>query len=538
MKRVVDVLYGLKGYPNAARFTDFKTDLFANGDTPGIVMDTAVAIGISVTGVTTTAFSNSGATTTAFSNSGACTTGVSLSGTATTQVSITGTCTTGIDIDESAATTTAIAIGSSISAGMPMSSTKQGLIRAFGQIAASEVLTADIRGIWARVRVDAGCDMTGGYQICGVQGSTKMYGVSGDTTTALWMHSGVYGSFESDSEEYCSVLSGGNIAGVVGILGLGAGFTIDTGGIAAAVQALSNCNAAMTATGTFAGVYIGTAYGASSPLVFTTGVYIANSTCTTGISIGTCTTGISVAGAALSVGIDFVAGSVTTGTLIDYVGISGKVSGYLFNGTMTTSTLTGTTIVDDFSCTCAHDGLSNDTLRMFRRIWTGTMPNGSAAADFILAEFAWNGTYGDGGAESEGGDPTILTLSSTTTFNDLSANFRALDIDISGITLTSVALVYGIDITGKTGVDAGINITTATAGIRIAGTITNGIDVTAAASMTNLLKFDAVAGVLVASDVDPTETPSDGGLGADGVITILIGDDTCYIPYFTALHDM
>ena len=34
MKRVVDVLYGLKGYPNSARFTEFKTDLFANGTTP------------------------------------------------------------------------------------------------------------------------------------------------------------------------------------------------------------------------------------------------------------------------------------------------------------------------------------------------------------------------------------------------------------------------------------------------------------------------------------------------------------------------
>jgi len=31
MKRVVDVLYGLRGYPNAARFTDFKTD-FKNYD--------------------------------------------------------------------------------------------------------------------------------------------------------------------------------------------------------------------------------------------------------------------------------------------------------------------------------------------------------------------------------------------------------------------------------------------------------------------------------------------------------------------------
>ena len=536
MKRVVDVLYGLKGYPNAARFTDFKTDLFANGDTPGIVMDTAVAIGISVTGVTTTAFSNSGATTTAFSNSGACTTGVSLSGTATTQVSITGTCTTGIDIDESAATTTAIAIGSSISAGMPMSSTKQGLIRAFGQIAASEVLTADIRGIWARVRVDAGCDMTGGYQICGVQGSTKMYGVSGDTTTALWMHSGVYGSFESDSEEYCSVLSGGNIAGVVGILGLGAGFTIDTGGIAAAVQALSNCNAAMTATGTFAGVYIGTAYGASSPLVFTTGVYIANSTCTTGISIGACTTGVAFSGLVGGNCLDFAATVVTTGSLFDYVGITGKVSGYLFNGSCTTSTLTATTIFDDFSCSCASDGLAADTLRGIRRIWSGAMPNGTAAVDFKFVELQWSSTYGT--AATKGGTPMILSLDCDATINDSAANFTALNVDLSGMTLTSVANVYGLNITGKTGVDSAIYITTATAGISLAGTFTNGIDVLAATTMTNLLKFDSVAGCVIASDVNPNETPSDGGIGCDAVIRVLINTTPYYIPIFNALHDM
>ena len=41
MRRVVDVLYGLKGYPNATRFAEFKEDLFANGATPSIEIDTA-----------------------------------------------------------------------------------------------------------------------------------------------------------------------------------------------------------------------------------------------------------------------------------------------------------------------------------------------------------------------------------------------------------------------------------------------------------------------------------------------------------------
>jgi hypothetical protein len=39
MKRVVDVLYGMKGYPNAANFADFKADLFANGTTTAAAIE-------------------------------------------------------------------------------------------------------------------------------------------------------------------------------------------------------------------------------------------------------------------------------------------------------------------------------------------------------------------------------------------------------------------------------------------------------------------------------------------------------------------
>jgi hypothetical protein len=66
MKRVVNALYGLRGYPNTTRFAEFKTDLFANGATPAITMDTAVTNGYSVTGVTTTAYRVAANTTNAF----------------------------------------------------------------------------------------------------------------------------------------------------------------------------------------------------------------------------------------------------------------------------------------------------------------------------------------------------------------------------------------------------------------------------------------------------------------------------------------
>jgi hypothetical protein len=39
MKRVVDVLYGMKGYPNAARFAEFKVDLYGNGTTTAAAIE-------------------------------------------------------------------------------------------------------------------------------------------------------------------------------------------------------------------------------------------------------------------------------------------------------------------------------------------------------------------------------------------------------------------------------------------------------------------------------------------------------------------
>lgn len=98
MKRVVDVLYGLKGYPNANQFTNFKTDLFAYGDTPAITMNKAVTNGISVTGATTTGIRVTGNATTAFAClTGTFGTGISLAGTLITGINI-GTCTTGVTI--------------------------------------------------------------------------------------------------------------------------------------------------------------------------------------------------------------------------------------------------------------------------------------------------------------------------------------------------------------------------------------------------------------------------------------------------------
>lgn len=121
----------------------------------------------------------------------------------------------------------------------------------------------------------------------------------------------------------------------------------------------------------------------------------------------------------------------------------------------------------------------------------------------------------------------------------------------SNVTKAGTAGIYGILIqqytAGLLDFDAGIKIAalsstigvdigSCTTGISLSGTITNAIDITAATSLTNLFKFNAIAGCVVANDVDPKEIPSGGGLGADGAIAILVGGDTCYIPYFTAIR--
>lgn len=64
--------------------------------------------------------------------------------------------------------------------------------------------------------------------------------------------------------------------------------------------------------------------------------------------------------------------------------------------------------------------------------------------------------------------------------------------------------------------------------------ITNAINIGDASNVTNFIKFDAVAGCVSAGDVIPDESPSAGGLGADGHIVIDVGGTPYYIPIFNS----
>jgi hypothetical protein len=124
----------------------------------------------------------------------------------------------------------------------------------------------------------------------------------------------------------------------------------------------------------------------------------------------------------------------------------------------------------------------------------------------------------------------VAAISASAAITDTGSAYYGVYVGKSG----AVAFDVGLKITTSS-CTTGIAIGTCTTGISLGGTITNAIDVTAAATLTNLVKFDAVAGCVVATDVNPKEIPSAGGLGADGAIAILIGSNTYYIPIFDAL---
>jgi len=552
MKRRENIqkFYSLGGGVNQAEMLSWQNDLFKYG----AVLGTAVTTAILVSAATTTAISVTGTAADGILISGVCTDGIhissactanaiNLSGASAVGVSLSGAFTTAaIDITATAGRGIRIGTkGKAADGSLPITATlpfdtdpaNNYLLGVFSKVATTAAAaTDDLGSAWLRTRVNAGMGTKSSYSLYGAKSQLRVYADTALATTINnWVAAGILGVLEV-SGATTTFASGAVAAAGYFNVALTTTSVIASGAVVAGVV-INTHSAAITNTGSaYFGLYIQDYAGGK--VDFDAGVKIADSCCTIGVSIGACSSGISFDGA-IAAGncIDFAGTCVTTGSLLDYIGIAGKVSGYLFNGTMITSVLTGSTFIDDFSCACDHDGATADTLRMIRRIWSGNMPNDSAAAAFVLEEFQWTGDYGDGGAL--GGDPGMILLDCDATINDSGADFRALEINMAGMTLTSAANIYGVDITGKTGVDAGVHITTATAGISFAGTITNIFDITAAATTTYFAKFNAASGCVIETDVECADEPSNLGLGADGCIAIDVAGDVCYIPYFSIL---
>jgi len=125
---------------------------------------------------------------------------------------------------------------------------------------------------------------------------------------------------------------------------------------------------------------------------------------------------------------------LTTGSIFNFGEIDSKTSGYLFNGSMTTSTIDGSLLLDDFAVSCDHDGLGADTLRVIRRIWSGDMLIGTADIDFAYNEFSLSGTIGTDASVGASIIGNLMTW--TATFNDDAIAGYMGYYDMSGITPT------------------------------------------------------------------------------------------------------
>lgn len=296
MRRVVDVMYTIKGQPVPDRFTQFKTDLFAYGATPAIAIDTAGTNGVSVTAVCTNAFRVTSASAV----------GVLLSGAFTTAaINITATAGRGISIGTKGKSSD----GSlAITATLPFDTEPANnyLLGVFGKIASTaSSATDDLGSAWLRTRVNEGMATNAGYSLYGVKSQLRVYG---GTTTVIsnWAAAGLLGVLEVSGAS-TTFASGCIAAAVYANVSLTSDATIASGAVVAGLVAIS-ASASITDTGA---AYFGVYVGKSGAVAFDAGLRIANSSCTTGISIGTCTTGINVTGTVTNF-LDFTAVANTT----------------------------------------------------------------------------------------------------------------------------------------------------------------------------------------------------------------------------------
>jgi len=299
MKRQIDKLYSLKGYPSTAEFTNFKADLFAYGTTPAITMDSAVTNGISVTGATTT--------------------GIRVTGSATTALNIGHVATnasTGIRF-------IAAYLGHSIVTGTYASAASNGVkLTSVNDYNAAFLADDGGANIGASVR-----NLLGRTYISYTQAGGSIRSVMGQLKVADTkdLGTGVYAAVQAYLElaGATSVKTGGKVSGLDVSMELAGSKTsvVDSGGYFAGVKIELTCSsgtATFTQTGDSAAVYIDKS---GTVTDWKVGVDINN--CTTGVDIGAATTGVNVSGT-VTTGIN-IAG---TATQIINVAAAGNVTAF------------------------------------------------------------------------------------------------------------------------------------------------------------------------------------------------------------------
>jgi hypothetical protein len=324
-----------------------------------------------------------------------------------------------------------------------------------------------------------------------------------------------------------------------------------TGATTSGVYVTGNAtNAFRTGTGTFTyGILLGGTLG-------------------TGISIGACTTAAiditAVSGRAIRIGtkgttyanstalaISSLGGTLDTDPAKNYmVGVFTKVSGNEDTGAV--DDLGGAwfrTRIDKGATTPA--GYSVFGVKSQLRIYSenpsnATVKNWAAAGELAVLEVSGATTTFASGCVAA----ALYANVSLTTTSVISSGAVVAGIVINSasaaITNTGSAY-YGLQIQDYAGTsvdfDAGVNIAnsccttgvkigTCTTGLSFAGTHTTAINIVTAANVTNFITFNAIAGCILNTDVNPKDVPSGGGLGADACIRIVIGTADYFIPIF------
>ena len=313
-------------------------------------------------------------------------------------------------------------------------------------------------------------------------------------------------------------------------------------------------------------------------------------TSTTGISVsGACTTGLSITGVSTTAAIDItscsgrairvgtkgtsygnstalaitsIGGTLDTDPAKNYmVGVFTKVQGNESTGAtddlgsawFRTRTDTGVTTPAGYSLY----GVKSQ-LRIYSASSAGatTISNWAAAgmlgvlevsgaattfaSGCIAAAVYGNVALGTGSVIASGAVvAAVAAISASSAMTDTGAAYFGVYVGLSnavafdaGLKIATSSCTTGIDIGTCT---TGVTIGTCTSALAVTGTVTQAINITAAANVTYVFKFNAVAGCVIANDVDPKDVPSTGGLGADGAIKVLINSTPYYIPIFDGI---
>jgi len=518
MKTTLEYFYSLSGKPVADRLENFKTVLFAYGQTPSITVDKDVTTGVSITGATGVGLNIEG-TPTSYAIQITATTGSAIgifSGTIDYGVNIAGSGTTGVGVVIGSCSTTAIDItaaagrgirigtkGKAADGSLPITATlpfdtepaNNYLLGVFTKVATTATAaTDDLGSAWLRTRVDVGMGTNASYSLYGAKLQLRVYASAGKATTiSNWAAAGVIGVLEV-SGATTTFASGAVAAAGYFNVALTTTSVIATGAVVAGVV-INTHSAAITNTGSaYFGLYIQDYVGGK--VDFDAAVAIADSCCTTGVDIGTCTQGIKLGNAG---------GASSASGLLMGIGTSADPA---------TTSVAAANFVEIRCQTTATSGGSRGVYVRYDIAADGTSTGEAIRGLLMVSKAVGSFTGVSGGVEF---DNTSGAISGSATGGSFTMLINAAGQSTGGL--------YGASVIMHMGGTGGPPTMHAPLEIRVAG------DATGAAKVLNAISFSAAD----CADAGGGEMISPGtSMGtATGTIRVLVNGAARFIPYYS-----